>query len=248
MSSRVAIFLSSIALVFFSFHCMANIKHISLHEVESSVQQPLSIKLNIVAKDVKELKFILINQSIETELEYKRINDYMLRLTGHKHITGAAKVNVYELNNNLWQLIKTPVIPTVTQFTANDKSIVSKAQKPEMNFIKPEHPNKIATTAVQKLSSIETTDCLLTRKPKETLWSIASRYKDTWDLDIFSTMIVIYRSNLSKFNKKHIAKLIDAATLTCPNKEALVKVKLSKKKEMYIEFNRLKSLRPKKLF
>ncbi len=81
---------------------------------------------------------------------------------------------------------------------------------------------------------------MLARQPKETLWSIASRYKDNWQIDVFSAMIAIYTSNASKFNKQHIARLIDGATLVCPNNEVIGK--LGSKKEMHAEFTRLNSL------
>ena len=191
----------------------AKIDYISLHEIESSARQPLSVKLNIVEVDQEsQLKFTLVSQDTETILDYQRINNYMLRLKSPHYITGKASVLVYEFEQNSWQQTHSVDVSNSLTVTETDK---------------------IASTKATDLK----TQCKLIRKPKETLWSIASRYKDKWSVDIYSAMLAIYKSNINKFAKQHIGQLIKNSELSCPSTETITM--MGKKKEMKAEFNQL---------
>lgn len=200
-------------MIFFSTLCNAKVNYISIHEIESSPRKPFSAKLNIVEKNLKsQLKFTLITQNKETLLEYKRLNKYMLRLKSPISIIGSASIVVYEFEQGIWEK---------THSLDISNSLV--ATKIEKNTFK-EKPGI-------------TTQCRLIRSPRETLWSIASRYKNDWNLDIFSAMLVIYKSNSNKFTNKHIGQLMNDGDLICPSKQMLAK--MGSKDEMKAEFNRL---------
>ena len=95
-------------------------------------------------------------------------------------------------------------------------------------------PIKITqSTKIKKYKS----NCVLTRQFKETLWSIASRYKEAWHVDVFSAMIAIHRSNITKFSQRHIGLLMDNRTLSCPSKENIAT--MGTKAQMKAEFHRL---------
>jgi len=192
----------------------AKVDYISLHEIETLARQPLSIKLNIVeTHPERQLNFTLLNQNTETVLYYQRINDYMLRLKSPHYVIGKASVLVYEFERNAWR--KTHLIDVSNSLiaTAIDHKALAKAAK-----IK--------------------TQCLLVHEPKDTLWNIASRYKDKWRVDIFSAMLAIYKSNLNKFSQQHIGRLIANVELVCPNRKTITM--MGNKVEMKAEFNRLK--------
>lgn len=215
MTIRTLILLSILCTVFLPLICNAKVDYISIHEIESSVKQPFSAKFNIVEKHQEnQLKFILNNQNKETLLKYKRINKYMLRLTSPHYIVGEASVSVYELEQSTWQ--KAHTINISNSLTAT----------------------KIKKSSIANVSEIEA-HCQLTRQPKETLWSIASRYKKEWDVDVFSAMLAIYKSNLSKFAKHHIGRLIEDGDLVCPSSQVLSN--MGEKAKMKAEFNRLNS-------
>jgi len=189
----------------------AKVDYISLHEIESPARQPLSIKLNIVEKDQQsQLKFTLVSQNTETTLDYQRINNYMLRLKSPHYIIGKASILVYEFEKNAWQHTHSVDISNSLIATEVDKKA--------------------------KVSEIKT-QCRLIHEPKETLWSIASRYKDNWKVDIFSAMLAIYKSNLNKFAKQHIGQLINNVELACPSTKTITM--MGEKAEMKAEFNRL---------
>ncbi len=204
-----------LVLTLFSINTFAEVKYISLHEIESTERQPLSLLLNIVESgQAATLRFTLQNQGAETLLEYHRNNDYLLRLKSPHFILGKAQIIAYQLTNNSWL--------KVAEIDVSNSLVATKEDKV-----------KLITTA-KKL-----TNCTLVREPKETLWSIASRYKERWNIDVFSAMLAIYRSNLDSFTGQHIGLLIDNSELNCPSEEVLSTV--GDKPAMKLEFNRLNS-------
>ncbi len=217
MTTRTVILSSLFCLILLPLLSHAKVNYISIHEIESPVRQPLSAKLNIVEKKQQshqksQLKFTLVNQSTETPLEYQRINDFMLRLKSPHYIIGKASILVYELNENTW--VQTHALDISNSLTPSitDKKVIAK-------------------------TAAENKPCLLTRQPKETLWSIASRYKDQWNVDVFSAMLAIYKSNLSKFSHQHIGQLTHDVALNCPSTETIAM--MGEKAEMKAEFHRL---------
>lgn len=226
-------------LVICSFSAPAQVKHISLHALESAQNEPLSVKLNIVEKTPSELKFILINQGEQTTVNYTRLNDYMLRIKGTTPVKGNAVLAVYQQSQDNWQAVKTMTLfddapASLTQALQVQKAIT----KPLAQLTKP------VTTSLhrQPFKEDSAEQCQLIRQPKETLWSIASRYKKQWGIDVYSAMIAIYHSNLNKFANQHIGRLMHGANLQCPTTRVLST--LGSKKGMYHEFNRLNQ-RPK---
>jgi len=217
MIIRTLFFTGLICLFFTPLPSYAKIDYISLYEIESSARNPLSLRLNIVEKDQKgQLYFTLLNQNTETVLGYERINSYMLRLKSPHYIIGRASVLVYEFEKNSWR--KTHSIDI-----SNSLKISQKETKQETR--------KIA------IAPNITTQCLLIHEPKETLWSIASRYQDKWNVDVFSAMLAIYKSNLNKFTKQHIGQLIAKAELICPSRKIIAM--MGEKPEMKAEYHRL---------
>jgi len=230
----------------FPCYSFAQIEYISLHDVESAQSQALSVKLNIVEKgQALPLKFILANQKTRTTLSSKRLNNYMLRVKGPSNVSGRAVIHVYQLEKDVWRRVKginisgslTPLIASAkTKSTKNN----SKNQVPPQTNIAEETTVKV--TPAVKLDKVDKvkTDCILTRQLKETLWSIASRYKEQWQVDVFSAMIAIYKSNITKFSKQHIGQLMDHYPLNCPSIRMLNA--MGTKAQMKAEFYRLNAL------
>lgn len=195
------------------FMVHAKVDYISLHEIESANRQPLAVKLNIVEKEREsQLKFTLVNQGSETELDYQRINKYMLRLKSSLYTVGEASIYVHEFEQGIWEHTHSIGISNTLILNNKDKKLL-------VNVIKSE------------------VTCQLNRKPKETLWSIASRYKSQWNVDVFTAMILIYKSNLDKFFNQNIGQLVESGHLVCPSEELIAKG--GNKAEMKAEFNRL---------
>ncbi|MDX2366842.1 MAG: hypothetical protein QNK36_00265 [Colwellia sp.] len=213
MTIRNMILSGLICLVLFPLISHAKVDYISLHKIETSARQPLSVTLNIVEiHQESQLYFTLLNQNFETVLDYQRINNHMLRLKSPHYIIGKASVLVYEFEQKAWRQTHSVDISNSLIVTEIDKKSLTKATK-----IK--------------------TQCLLIHEPKDTLWNIASRYKDKWRVDIFSAMLAIYKSNLNKFTKQHIGQLIANAELACPSRKTITM--MGKKAEMKAEFHRL---------
>lgn len=207
------IFSGLMCLVFLPLISHAQVDYISLHEIETPERQPLSVKLNIVeTHEQGQLYFTLLNRNAETKLDYQRINNYMLRLKSPHYIIGKASVLVYEFKKNAWRRTYSVDISNSLIVSPIDKKILAKAAK-----IK--------------------TQCRLIHEPKETLWSIASRYKEKWNVDVFSAMLAIYKSNLNKFTKQHIGQLLKNAELACPSRKIITM--MGTKAAMKAEFKRL---------
>jgi len=208
-------FLGLMCLVLLPLVSHAQVDYISLHEIESPDRQPLSVKLNIVETlEQGQLYFTLLNRNAETMLDYQRLNNYMLRLKSPHYIIGKASVLVYEFKKNAWRRTHSVDISNSLIATPTDKK------------------------ALAEIAKIQT-QCLLIHEPKETLWSIASRYQDKWNVDVFSAMLAIYKSNLSKFAKQHIGELLNNAELICPSRKMIAM--MGNKAAMKAEFNRLNS-------
>jgi len=196
----------------------AQVDYISLHEIETPERQPLSVKLNIVeSHEQGQLYFTLLNRNVETMFDYQRLNNYMLRLKSPHYIIGQASVLVYEFKQNAWRRTHSVDISNSLKDSPTDKKILAKTTKRQRQ-------------------------CLLIREPKETLWSIASRYKEKWNVDIYSAILAIYKSNLSKFSKQHIGLLIDNAELLCPSRKIITM--MGSKSVMEAEFERLNNTSP----
>jgi Tfp pilus assembly protein FimV len=246
MLFRTAIILSLVFLTLLPLFCSAEIKYISLHDVESAPNQPLTLKLNIVEQNPKRLHFTLVNQNVESQFIFKRMNNYMLKLKSPLRLIGEGAVNVYELKNNIWTLFKTIPLTGPESLKANSNILASEvidnpSNKPinKSNRIEPiSVGNTISVDDVTKVNI--TNDCELTREVKETLWSIASRYKDRWKVDVFGAMIAIYNSNLNSFTNQHIGFLMQGDTLNCPSNDVLSS--LGNKVSMRAEYMRLSTL------
>jgi|GEM_PF-3638426 len=245
-TNTLAIIANIILLTLFPCYSFAQIEYISLHEVESEGKETLSVKLNIVEKgQALPLKFILANQQTRTTLTSKRLNNYMLRLTGPRSISGRAMIHVYQFERDAWRRVKGinisgNIIPQ--SVPARTESIATKP-KPQISTETSELTTTEATTVkVTPATRVvkNNADCVLTRELKETLWSIASRYKDQWQVDVFSAMIAIYKSNTTKFSKQHIGRLMDHYALSCPSQRMLKA--MGTKAQMKAEFNRLNTL------
>ena len=106
-TNTLGIIANFILLTLFPCYSFAQIEYISLHDVEVTNSQALSVKLNIVEKDKPlPLKFILSNQQTRTTLTFQRLNNYMLRLTGPSNVYGRAVIHVYQLERDVWRRVK----------------------------------------------------------------------------------------------------------------------------------------------
>ncbi|QYJ78483.1 FimV/HubP family polar landmark protein [Shewanella acanthi] len=63
--------------------------------------------------------------------------------------------------------------------------------------------------------------CRLNFKAEETLWRIANRYADDWQLNVYGAMLAIYDANPKAFFKHKISALKKDATLVCPSASIL---------------------------
>ena len=220
----------------------AEVDYVSLSEVESPERQPLFLRVNLIEKGRSlPLRFTLLTEGVETEMAYHRLNDFMVRLASQRIVQGKATVFVYQFDGKQWARVANVDV-------SNDLKPIQTAEqtpvKQNVAQVKAETYDNTETRQQAGTSDLDTKleSCQITREHKETLWSIASRYKDQWQVDVFSAMIAIYKSNLTKFNQGHINQLIDGAELVCPSRAELAKT--GEKEAMRTEFFRLKALKP----
>lgn len=251
LNKNLRLSFSAILVSLFSCYGYAQIEYISLHDIEASNNQALSVKLNIVEQgQPTPLKFILSHQQTRTTLIPERINDYMIRLKGPSNVSERAIIHVYQLERDVWRRVKGINISggLTSSTVSNDfETEVQTQTEPQLSTTSSPKlsPKEIKVNpAIKKAPiaslSVETSNCELTRQPKETLWSIASRYMDIWQVDVFSAMIAIYQTNITMFSKQHIGQLMHGKTLTCPNKKTIAS--MGTKAQMKAEFNRLNAI------
>lgn len=230
MFARIIILLLMTQLSLILNVALAEVNYVSLHDIESAERQPLFLKINLVEKgQTLPLKFTLLSQHTETDMAAHRINKFMVRLASLRSAIGESHIVVYEFNDQSWNKVQEVDI-------SNDLKVINSTNKTQVS-------KNLQTKAVtKKLNTVanSTQGCLLKRKPKETLWSIASRYKSTWHVNIFSAMLAIYQSNKQQFTRQHIGYLIDNAPLTCPMTNTLAI--MGDKAAMKAEFSRLNKL------
>ncbi|GAA5140331.1 hypothetical protein [Thalassotalea piscium] len=207
----------------------AQIDYVSLHDIESPERAPLFLKLNIVGSGQNlPLKFTLLSQSTETEMAAHRLNTFMVRLASLRPAIGESYILVYEFNGQAWAKVQQVDVSNELKSTTNTPSVI----------ITNNNQQHAVPVSIQPSSTEQT--CLLEREPKETLWSIANRYKDNWRVNVFSAMIAIFNTNKSKFNQGHIGHLMDNESLTCPSRKSIAM--RGEKEAMRAEFFRLNEL------
>ncbi|WP_189378086.1 hypothetical protein [Thalassotalea profundi] len=207
----------------------AKLNYVSLNTIESELREPLFLKLNIVGSGNNlPLRFTLVSQKNETEMAAHRLNAFMVRLASIRPAIGESFIQVYEFDGQAWQ--KVQQVDISNKLESFDPSLANR----------PAQKNITSPVAPQVTSKEPDTECQLTRESKETLWSIASRYKDNWRVDVFSAMLAIFQTNKNKFSHQHIGYLIDNASLACPSRKTIAM--MGEKEAMKAEFFRLNKL------
>ncbi|XQW83659.1 hypothetical protein ACOYR1_10910 [Thalassotalea piscium] len=228
MLTRISLLLSLMLISVVSNTASAKLDYVSLHEIESEAHEPLFVRLNIVGSGQHlPLKFTLLSQKIETEMAAHRINTFMVRLASLRPAIGESYIFVYEFDGQSWN--------KATQVDVSNQLVGDKVDALAMQPKK----SSVATTVTTQAEK-PVIDCVLERGPKETLWSIASRYKEEWRVDVFSAMIAIFNANQNKFTQQHIGHLMDNEVLVCPSGKTIAM--LGEKEAMRAEFSRLNQL------
>lgn len=66
-----------------------------------------------------------------------------------------------------------------------------------------------------------TKECLLNYDSSETLWRVANRYANEWNVSVYGAMLAIYDANPKAFAKNKISALRGDAALYCPSTDLL---------------------------
>ena len=100
------------------------------------------------------------------------------------------------------EAVMSEVVATETAKTTNSELQVNTAETSPTASQTPEH-------------------CQLTYLAGETLWRIANRYANDWDVSVYGAMLAIYEANPAAFSKNKINALKSNAALSCPSKMIL---------------------------
>ncbi|MDT3275774.1 FimV/HubP family polar landmark protein [Shewanella sp. SP2S2-4] len=117
----------------------------------------------------------------------------------------------------------------------NSEPVAVKATSAETMMPEPVMSEVVVTEAVKttnselKVNAAETSPtasqtpehCQLTYLAGETLWRIANRYANDWDVSVYGAMLAIYEANPAAFSKNKINALKSNAALSCPSKMIL---------------------------
>jgi hypothetical protein len=234
----------------------AKVDYFSLHEITSALNEPLTVKMNIIEVDSSTpLQFVIqVEGDVPGQgivLEYHRINQFMLTLTHTEPLIGGAIIHAYEHKRNRWRRTKSVKLADLSQATQIKLETVDNINNPNTvhlnNIVADITRNKAIDTQggldakvaekIQRVPKSTVNSCFIVHDEKETLWSLASRHKLTWKTNVYGAMIAIYSANANKFRDKHILRLIKGSQLKCPSNGLLQA--LSHKDIMKTQFQEL---------
>ena len=110
---------------------------------------------------------------------------------------------------------KTTPVETVVPETVMSEVVATETAKTTHSELK---ANAVETSPT---ASQTPEHCQLTYLAGETLWRIANRYANDWDVSVYGAMLAIYESNPAAFSKNKINALKSNAALSCPSKMIL---------------------------
>lgn len=114
------------------------------------------------------------------------------------------------------ETVMSEVVATETAKTTNSELQVNAAETSPTASQTPEH-------------------CQLTYLAGETLWRIANRYANDWDVSVYGAMLAIYEANPAAFSKNKINALKSNAALSCPSKMILAQHSNAKEAQAMFE-------------
>ncbi|MCS6192398.1 FimV/HubP family polar landmark protein [Shewanella baltica] len=111
--------------------------------------------------------------------------------------------------------VKTTPVETVVPETVMSEVVATETAKTTNSELK-------ANAAETSPTASQTPEhCQLTYLAGETLWRIANRYANDWDVSVYGAMLAIYEANPAAFSKNKINALKCNAALSCPSKMIL---------------------------
>lgn len=111
--------------------------------------------------------------------------------------------------------VKTTPVETVVPETVMSEVVATETAKTTNSELKA-NAAETSPTASQIPEN-----CQLTYLAGETLWRIANRYANDWDVSVYGAMLAIYEANPAAFSKNKINALKSNAALSCPSKMIL---------------------------
>ncbi|GIU25745.1 hypothetical protein TUM4637_11420 [Shewanella hafniensis] len=140
-------------------------------------------------------------------------------------------------------------VAEVKAVAKNSEPVAVKATSAETVMPEPVMSEVVVTEAVKttnselKVNAAETSPtasqtpehCQLTYLAGETLWRIANRYANDWDVSVYGAMLAIYEANPAAFSKNKINALKSNAALSCPSKMILAQYANAKEAQAMFE-------------
>ena len=187
------------------------------------------------------------SKEVKEELMIQPISGFMLFAIGFDDVTDPnAKLIVSEYKGNSWrQYAVLPVfdspfikITDKTEVKIDARSQIKKAGSAvftDNNSAKKVVEAKPAKTANIQQSQVTlksasasnaatpivNQDCVIERTDSDTLWRIASRYKNQWQTNVYGAMLALYDANIEAFSKQKIHLIRQDVTLVCPSQSQL---------------------------
>lgn len=179
---------------------------------------------------------IHIDTHVDTHVNTKPTVPAAEVVTGFKFPEAADEQNTQVAEVKPVVKISEPVAAKTTPVeTVMSESVAVKATSAETMMPEPVMSEVVVTEAVKttnselKVNAAETSPtasqtpehCQLTYLAGETLWRIANRYANDWDVSVYGAMLAIYEANPAAFSKNKINALKSNAALSCPSKMIL---------------------------
>ncbi|MGI2207786.1 FimV/HubP family polar landmark protein [Shewanella baltica] len=127
----------------------------------------------------------------------------------------AAKTTLVEAVMSEPVAVKTTPAETVVPETVMSKIVATETVKTTNSEL------QVNAAETSPTASQTPEHCQLTYLAGETLWRIANRYANDWDVSVYGAMLAIYEANPAAFSKNKINALKSNAALSCPSKMIL---------------------------
>lgn len=125
--------------------------------------------------------------------------------------------------------VKTTPVETVVPETVMSEVVATETAKTTHSEL------QVNATETSPTASQTPEHCQLTYLAGETLWRIANRYANDWDVSVYGAMLAIYEANPAAFSKNKINALKSNAALSCPSKMILAQHSNAKEAQAMFE-------------
>ncbi|MGL5360386.1 MAG: FimV/HubP family polar landmark protein [Shewanella sp.] len=221
-----------------SAHSAAQVSHVSLNGQMFALGAHPKLRLNVIThdQDLTRLAFWVRQSRGEEKLMAEPVNRFLVLLTGVEDVTDPqAQLVVKEYRIDRWHEVKQLPLFVMPMALGANTAALTPGSRPVTAVAKETSlasaqltADSVKTQTTQSMPpAVALTKnnlmggCTLVHSANETLWRIASRYANEWNVSVYAAMLAIYDANPAAFANNKINGLKPNVSLLCPYKDVL---------------------------